>query len=896
MTPKRLFFLLFFCNFLVSAQQNNNFKTTVNALKEQENYSEFIYVHLDEFVKKPSIKNLAIYKSLESNLWRNPVNKDENIAQLYFYINYAYNLKEFGFINQSINYYEKAYFHYKKNALAYNIIEYCLKPLANNYTRLGDVDRAEDILKITIEQAFAEKNNEQIASGYLNLASVYRTTSNFLTAINYLELGLTYAKSNHQKATINSDLAINYLFLKSLNKAKKYANLSNQLNVQNTASISFRNFNTLGGCFLLTKEFNKALVEFDKALELAKTAFGDNDREVAKIYNQIAEVYALQNDFKLALKTYQKALSTLLPKYAPKDEFENPKSTFFYPENTLKQALDGRAKVLIQTANFEVALKNYELSFLVENELNNTYLSQNVKLIQQQENRNRSEKCIELCYTLFQQTKAVSWIEKAFGFAELTKASILLENKELLSTKSIFKNDSLFIKEKELVFKKAQLDKRITLEQLKNENAGINLLVELTKQRESVVQEIQLLNQEIGLTYPNLKSGLNQTVAIKTIQKDLLGDNELLMEFFDGTTYIYIFSISKNNPISLKRIEKTTQFKTNIEQFLALFADARGAAIQNNIQKYNDLAFSLFNTIFEKELPKSIILIPDGLFSFLPFDALLTSKTVVNNFEKLPYLIHKTNISYGYSASILWSDSKIDKNKIDKLIGFFPVFKNNHRNLAELNYTAQEATSIKKEIDGNFLIAEAATKKAFNNINEAFSILHLSTHATAGDFYTPPAIEFYNETLYLPEIYGYNFNFDLVVLSACETGIGALSKGEGALSLARGFSYAGVKNLIVSLWKVNDKSTESLMAGFYKNYKKSGNKSNALYTSKLAYLEDTSISAIKKSPYYWASFSYFGEVTDTANGNNELWYIFIVTIILIVGFIFFKNSRFGINK
>ncbi len=47
-----------------------------------------------------------------------------------------------------------------------------------------------------------------------------------------------------------------------------------------------------------------------------------------------------------------------------------------------------------------------------------------------------------------------------------------------------------------------------------------------------------------------------------------------------------------------------------------------------------------------------------------------------------------------------------------------------------------------------------------------YSIIHLSTHATAGNFYTPPAIEFYNETLYLPEIYGYNLQTDLLVLSA----------------------------------------------------------------------------------------------------------------------------------
>ena len=140
-------------------------------IKEQNNYSEFIYVHLDEFAKNSTIENLNIYKNLESNLWREPINNEEKVAQLYFYINYAYQLKEFGNINQSINYYEKGYSLYKQNSINYDIIEYCLKPLANNYTRLGDVDRAEDIIKITIEKAIEETFEKNYSDTSIKLSS-----------------------------------------------------------------------------------------------------------------------------------------------------------------------------------------------------------------------------------------------------------------------------------------------------------------------------------------------------------------------------------------------------------------------------------------------------------------------------------------------------------------------------------------------------------------------------------------------------------------------------------------------------------------------------------------------------------------------------------------------------
>ena len=139
-----IFFLLL--SFSTVAQNaSSNFKRTTDSLKQQDNFSEFIYVQLDEFAKYPSLENLTIFERISSNLWRNPSNKSENTAQLYYYINYAYNLKQFGFINQSIIQYEKAYAIYKNDTVEFDIIEFCLKPLANNYTRLGDIERAEDV-------------------------------------------------------------------------------------------------------------------------------------------------------------------------------------------------------------------------------------------------------------------------------------------------------------------------------------------------------------------------------------------------------------------------------------------------------------------------------------------------------------------------------------------------------------------------------------------------------------------------------------------------------------------------------------------------------------------------------------------------------------------------------
>jgi CHAT domain-containing protein len=886
-----IFLLVVSISFKTIAQNTiTNYNATLDSLKQQNNFSEFIYLQLDEFAKKPSVENLTIFEHISSNLWRIPSNKNEYTALLYYHINYAFHLKQFGYINKSIVQYEKAYSVYTTHTIKnYNIIEYCLKPLANNYTRLGDVDSAEDVLKITIEKAQIEGDQEQLIAGYSNLAIALRTKGNYNTAINYLKLGIHLATKKQLKSRLYSDLAINYLYLNTIEKAEENCKISNNLNIEKAPSIIFRNSNTIGLIFLRKKKLEDALVALNTALKTAIIVFGKNDREVAKIHNRMAEVYKEQQQFNKALNSYQKSLSTLLPKYHPVSKYDNPSNSYFYPENTLKVAFDGIAGIFLQINDFENALKNYELAFKVEDELRASFLSQNAKIIQQQETRNSSEKCIDVCYQLYQQSNNIHWVEKAFQFAEQSKSVVLLEAKEASFKKATIKHDSLFLIEKELLFKKAQLNKSITLEALKGEKASVNLLANFTNQRTRISNKLQLLKHEIQLKYPTLKVQQDSLITFKNIEKQLLQSNEQLIEFFDGKKQVYIFSIVPGATPTLNKIIKNTSFETQILDFLSLFADNRGTDLQNNIQKYTSLGYQLYQKIVPVKLNKKVIIVPDGLFTFLPFDALITETTSIANFEKLPYLVKKNSISYAYSASILLHNNNIKENTKHRFIGFFPIFENNYRSLTELNFTQQEASNIHKSIDGTFLVKQQATKEAFNKLAKNYDMIHLSTHATSGDFYTPPAIEFYNKTLYLPEIYGYNLETDLLVLSACETGLGTLRKGEGAMSLARGFSYAGVKNLLVSLWKVNDKSTQILMSEFYKNYEKTGNKAAALQHSKLAYLENSTIAANKKSPYYWASFIYIGDVTSLENNHYNFMWSLILGFVLLVGYFLLKK-------
>ena len=148
-----------------------------------------------------------------------------------------------------------------------------------------------------------------------------------------------------------------------------------------------------------------------------------------------------------------------------------------------------------------------------------------------------------------------------------------------------------------------------------------------------------------------------------------------------------------------------------------------------------------------------------------------------------------------------------------------------------------------------------------------YRILHLSTHGKAdsrvGDFsylaFYPQPDSLDNELLFVRDIYNLDLNADLVMLSACETAIGELKRGEGIISLARAFAYAGAKSIFTTLWRVNDQSTYELTVSFYRYLKAGLSKDAALRQAKLDYLD--SHSDIEAYPFFWAALIGVGDMS-----------------------------------
>jgi CHAT domain-containing protein len=134
---------------------------------------------------------------------------------------------------------------------------------------------------------------------------------------------------------------------------------------------------------------------------------------------------------------------------------------------------------------------------------------------------------------------------------------------------------------------------------------------------------------------------------------------------------------------------------------------------------------------------------------------------------------------------------------------------------------------------------------------------------------------------------------DLVTLSACESGIGDLKRGEGFLSLARGFFYSGAASIASTLWKINDASTTTLMTSFYKNLSKGEAKDVALQNAQIEFLDNNRDNALSH-PYYWSAFVISGNTLALSLPYNWIWFILVTLVVLVSGFLYFKTKK-GVN-
>ena len=810
------------------------------------------------------------------------------------------------------------------------------KHLATVYRRLGSVYRRKAAYEKTIDyyQKAAKlyeklENWKRVASMEISIAQIYEDKGKHNEATRIYNRVL-----QNPSLTFRYKLAIEQSLISILSKEKKYdealakAQSLLALGQQEFSSNNHREissiYESIADIYLLMGKLEKAEIYLQKALEINKNpaVFGGQGRGTAETYRSLGATFAKQGKEEKALKTYQKSLIALFPEFQDSlDITKNPTKKMLRNDPKAMELLAGKADVFVQQYKkskditaLKNALETYNLSITQLNLLKQNFRTENDQVWITGNEYIVYEKAIQTAIQLWEITQDKTYAEQAFYLVEDSKASVLLAvSQEAAAQQLVAIPDSI---KKEIKTHKTAIT---------------NLQTQIFQAQEIALQDIYKDSlfkverkldkkiQEVEKEYPNYKDikFANNIVTLSQIQEYLKTEKEGLLEYFIGEEHIYIFAIT-NQTVQLKSIKKNNEFVEKIHTLRALLSNQL-----KDDKKYFDIAYELYNALLkpfveneknnENTLDK-LIIIPDGILSYIPFEALLTKKSTCEkncyHINKADYLIEKYTINYAYSTSLLLEQTEQKNQSNLSYLGFAPFAGTeesptnlqattrgcNNETLQTLAASKIEVDTIHKLLGGQIFQQEAATKKRFIEESQKYQIIHLSTHACIDD--TEPAfnrIYFSDEPLLNYELYNMDLNAELAVLSACNTATGVLKKGEGIMSLARAFTYAGCPSIITSLWSVPDVETSKVIIHFYKELAKGQPKDEALRNAKLAYLSQSSITSAESLPYFWSAFIPIGDMqaltqktSTNKKGNNKKWLIIIP--ILLIGLLIFRKK------
>lgn len=844
---------------------------------------------------------------------------------------YRYELGQF---EQAINEFNSILFDRNKllnidSILAFNTYTAIGKSFFNlgNYDKaIETYDLAYQIIPHTSESYFGAidynyyfaLNRSQVGEAYFKKGLTNLGSSDYMTAAPYYHAALKKLNEKRTDSSIKNLLITNYNRLAALHQQfKQYDSallyLKKSLDTNPSSEVELnKTYLFFGDIYLALKDYKKASAYYQMRLDkINEKLLGKHYSKGVVLYH-LGKVYAAQGKSKNALAYYQKSLVHLIHGFDDAQNiYKNPESEIIdlNSTNEVITVLLLKAQALYQTyikskenQDIQIAIKTYELLSALVDKMRREFPSKEFKEFLSSKSATLYDNALEAAYEAYKVKPDSILLNIAFKFAERGKSLLLLETFRNSHAKAFAGvPDEYLKKENELVDKVMYLSGALFKVNGSGEELGLkNKIAVLQRDYHALIERIE---KDYPAYYKLKYSQSNLSPA--QVQRNLLSsDKEAFVEYTVGNNCIYVFVITKSNVDFFKLPSNA--------KVLQMVIDIRDGLLKRDFNKYTANAFSLYNQVFSvvdstlsMEGISKVTIVADGHLHYVPFEILLTQKTVSeNNFSNLKYLLKNYQINYQYSAALA---REIRLNKAGEasktMLGYAPAFANNLSNnekegigitrneLNSLQGARYELETIKKNFRGDYYLEEQATERSFKEVSNQYKILHLATHAIINDqnphlsrlVFSDKGDSLQDGSLYSYELYNLKLNADLVTLSACNTGTGKLQRGEGLISLARGFMYAGCTNVLMSLWPASDQSTARVMELFYEGIKNGLPKDEALRNAKLAFLAASD--PLMANPYYWAGFVFVGNpapIHVEQTNINWLLYVAIVITILII--------------
>ena len=781
---------------------------------------------------------------------------------------------------------------------------YAEQMIGSYYFIRGDYSKALSSLHNALRTAKEIGDNKRQAGSLNTIAAVYALSANFSKALQYFNESLLLARKTGSKA----------------HEVQALGNIANVYKDQG--------------------EPEQALVYYQKALRSSEqNNFKYNE---SLILSNLAEIYQQQEDYNKAVQYQKKALSiaTDIGERAQEafvlrnlgtlnQDLGNASEAVAYLHQALVIGLETQDVQIIweseaglgscyeKQGNSELAITHYREAIALYDSVRS---SLNIESLQNSFLDDKYEAYPSIVQLLARQGE----LKEAFAYAEKYKAKNLLDI--LSQGRNLFNallSDTLNVQLKIIATQYEEAHRRLSSElskQTKDTEKVLRLdkrITELELERLALVENLEAKHG------PYYRLASPETLELDEIQNRILQDKQALLEYVLGPDKLTLFVVTSDTvayfEIPLNR-ERIRAMLTRLSPIFGL--QQRSQILNAELADFSiPPAYQLYELLIEPILPlleqtEELILVPDDLLFYLPFEMIVYDTTGVEteyDFENAKFLLEKFDISYVSSASLLHpglqrprkSSKGIlamgnpdfgpepDEPEQGELLASKEPITGSRVIVESLLPLPNSETEVKaiggvlRGLSNNIFTGNQATEENFKSKASDYRILHLATHFLTDDnqpLYSRIALS-QNEGaaedgfLQTYEIFNMNLNADLAVLSACNTALGSLRRGEGVIGMSRAFLFAGVPSMVVSLWNVDDKATAIIMRDFYKYMKAGFNKKHALRRAKVDYLK-----ASGAGPYYWAPFILIGDwqpLDLPTRPALNIWLIGIVTFLVI---------------
>jgi CHAT domain-containing protein/Tfp pilus assembly protein PilF len=767
-----------------------------------------------------------------------------------------------------------------------------LNNIGGVYADLGDKQQALTYYKQALPSLRAVGNRDGEATILNNIGAVYADLGEKQQALTYfnqvLPLRRAVGDRSGEANTLNNIGQV-YADLGEKQQALTYFNQA--LPLRHAVGDRSGEATTLNNIGLLYSELGnkqQALTYYNQALPLSR-AVGDRSGEATTL-NNIGVVYADLGKNKQALTYYNQAL---------------PLSHAVGDRGGEVTTLNNIARIERQQDNLAVALKRIDEAIKIVEDLRTKIVSSELRTSYFATQQDIYQFKIDLLMELHKQNPSTGSDIRALETTDRSRARSLIEL--LAESKADIRGGiepKLLARERALNGRRDALEReKQKLASSKDSNAAIS---DLNQKIDLIIKEEEELRTEIRRVSPSYAAlKFPAPLTLREIQQKVLDDDTLLLTYSLGIDRSYLWLVSKTN-IQSYELPKRSIIEAQAQQFYEQEKTNPSTTIPNP-QLGVQLSQILLQPIANKLGNKRLLIVADGALEYIPFAALPLCKDAnCNNPNRLVTNHEIVNAPSVSTIDIIRNSKRRSPTKTLAVIAD-PVFSTDDKRYVDLARADKLSPKIKSDNLAQQQLDRSANesgimkfKRIIGTRIEANSILSLvpsdmqlhkfDFDANRAFVTTSPELGKYryisfathgilnskrpelsglvlsridregrpqNGFLQLNDIFNLNLSADLVVLSACQTGLGKQISGEGSIGLTRGFMYAGTPRVVVSLWKVSDDGTAELMKKFYTNIlQKKLTPAAALRAAQL----DMSTSKGKYAdPYYWAGFTLQGE-------------------------------------